>query len=134
MSLSEKVAIVLPVKNRPDHLEQCLSSLINQCFPLNGYEVLVCDDSSEDDIGKVTKKFEKEIPKIRLIRQKTAKGPAATRNMGFRSSDADIFICLDSDIVCEKDFLKRIVGALENNPTWVAAEATVLPQGGAIQS
>jgi GT2 family glycosyltransferase len=50
--------------------------------------------------------------------------------MGFRSSNADVFICLDSDIVCEQDFLKRIVDALEKNPTWVAAEATVLPQGG----
>jgi len=123
------VAVVIPARNRPDLLEKCLSSLVKQDYPLNECEILICDDGSTEDLRSVTEKFNGAILKVRLLRQQP-KGPAAARNMGFRSSNADVFICLDSDIVCEQDFLKRIVDALEKNPTWVAAEATVLPQGG----
>jgi GT2 family glycosyltransferase len=74
--------------------------------------------------------MQKYFQRIQLLHQKETKGPAAARNMGFRSSKADIFICLDSDIVCAKDFLRTMIQALEMNPDWVAAEATVLPRDG----
>jgi GT2 family glycosyltransferase len=125
-----QVSIVIPIRNRLDLLEECLSSLVNQNFPLNELEVLVCDDCSEDNLSAVAKKYLERIPKIRILRQLKRKGPAAARNMGFRSANADIFVCLDSDVVCSSNFLKEITQALKTNPDWVAVEATVIPTGG----
>jgi GT2 family glycosyltransferase len=129
MSKSNRVAVVVPVRNRPDILEECLSSLANQDFPLYECEVLICDDCSTEDIEPVVNKFRNSIPNIAMLRQDKPKGPAAARNMGFRSSFATIFICVDSDIVFEKDFLKRIIDALETHPKWVAVQGSLLPKG-----
>ena len=130
-SLSQKnhVAVVIPVRNRSDLLEKCLASLKGQNLPEGPIEIIVCDDGSNDDPRMVVEKFLGCLPQIRLVRQE-AKGPAAARNLGFRSSSAAMFICLDSDIVCAPDCIKLLVKALEVNPDWVAAEATVLPLHG----
>lgn len=125
-----QVSIVIPVRNRPDVLEKCLSSLAEQNFPLSEFEVFVCDDGSDDYLDLAVYKFIERIPNIRILRHLKPKGPAAARNMGFRSANADIFVCLDSDVVCSPNFLREITQALKANPDWVAVEASVIPTGG----
>lgn len=123
----EALAVVIPVRSRPDLLERCLDSLTRQDFPIAACEVLVCDDGSHDDLRPVVSKFKGLITRIRLLRQE-AKGPAAARNLGFRSSTADLFVCVDSDVICGPRFLAEIVDALSRNYDWVGAEATVLAE------
>lgn len=122
-------AVVIPVRNRPDLLEQCLNSLRKQEFPDGQWEVLICDDGSREDLSAVVERFTSSLPSLRLLRQ-PPKGPAAARNLGFLSSPAEIFVCLDSDIICAPDFLNSLVTTLRRHPEWVAAEGTVLPQSG----
>jgi len=126
---TEQIAVVIPACNRLEVLEKCLDSLKGQYFQTGRWEVLVCDDGSTEDLGKVIFRFNSSLPNLRLLRQ-LPKGPAAARNLGFRSSSASIFVCLDSDIICGPNYFSRMVEALERNPDWVAAEATVLPGDG----
>ncbi|MGD0235501.1 MAG: glycosyltransferase [Syntrophorhabdales bacterium] len=124
------VAVVIPVHDRKDLLEACLQSLASLDFPVKECEVIICDDCSDDDLESVVTKFRQLIPRLKLLRQKKQRGPAAARNAGFRSSSADIFVCLDSDVICSPRFLRELVGGLEANPAWVAAEAALVPVGG----
>ena len=124
----EHVAVVIPARNRPDLLEKCLESLACQTLPEGPLEIFVCDDGSSEDLAALVRTFRSRLPGIRLIRQEP-KGPAAARNMGFRSSPADIFVCIDSDVICADGFVDKLVKALRSNADWVAAEATVLPAG-----
>jgi len=96
-------------------------------FHLMNVKFLVCDDCFEDNLEVVINKFCERIPKIRLLRQREHKGPTAARNIGFLSSNADIYVCVDSDIICASNFLKKIIYALQLNPEWFATEATVIP-------
>ena len=120
------MAVVIPTRNRPDLLGRCLESLACQTLPKGVSEILVCDDGSSEDLATLVKTFCSSLPGIRLIKQQP-KGPAAARNMGFRSSDADIFVCVDSDVVCADGFVENLVGALRRNPNWVAAEGQSYP-------
>ena len=101
-----QVAVIIPVRNRSDFLKDCLSSLVKQDFPIGGCEVIVCDDHSEENLEAVVQVFRPHLPTLKLLRQQDHRGPATARNMGFRSSTADIFVCIDSDIVCSPQFLK----------------------------
>jgi GT2 family glycosyltransferase len=123
-----KFAVVIPVRNRPDLLARCLDSLRKQEFPEGKWEVLICDDGSTQDLSDVVERFKPSLPNLRILRQ-PLKGPAAARNLGFRSSPAEIFICLDSDVVCDAGFIRSMANALREHPEWVASEATVLPFG-----
>lgn len=125
-----QVAVIIPVRNRPDFLRNCLSSLVTQNFPIKQCEVIVCDDHSEADLGPVIEMFRAHLPKLKLLKQHEQRGPAAARNMGFRSSSVGMFVCLDSDIVCEPYFLKELLEPLKKNPHWVGAEAALIPCAG----
>jgi GT2 family glycosyltransferase len=121
-------AVVIPVRNRADLLEKCLDSIRKQRFPNGRGEVLICDDGSTENLTVVVGRFASSLPNLRLLHQ-PPKGPASARNLGFRSSLAEIFVCLDSDIICAPDFLNSLVAHLQNHPEWVAAEGSVLPVG-----
>ena len=123
------IAIVIPVRDRADLLGRCLDSLTGQKFQNGKWEVLICDDGSTEEMADVVGRFKSILPNLRLLRQ-SARGPAAARNLGFRSSSASIFVCLDSDIICGPNYISRMVDALETNPDWVAAEATLLTREG----
>jgi GT2 family glycosyltransferase len=131
-SNNAQVAVIIPVRNRSDFLEGCLNSLVTQDFPIKQCEVIVCDDHSEEDLEPVIKMFRSHLPKLKLLRQQDHRGPGAARNMGFRSSRADIFVCIDSDIICNPQFLTELIKTLEANPEWVSAEATITPIGGSV--
>jgi len=122
-----QVAVIIPVRNRSDFLKDCLNSLVTQDFPIKQCEVIVCDDHSEEDLQPVIEMFRSHLPKLKLLRQQEHRGPAAARNMGFCSSSAGIFVCLDSDIVSNPYFLKELLGTLKANPHWVGAEAALIP-------
>jgi hypothetical protein len=77
----------------------------------------------------VIEEFQPGPPTVSMLNQKP-KGPAAARNLGFRSSRADIFVCIDSDVVCVDGFVEHLVEALRRNQDWVAAEARIEPRGG----
>ncbi len=124
---SPPVAVIIPVRNRPDFLRDCLNSLVAQDFPVRQCEVIVCDDHSEMDLEPMIKMFRPHLPRLKLLRQQEHLGPAAARNMGFRSSSAGIFVCLDSDIVCHPYFLKELLRTLKANSHWVGAEAALIP-------
>jgi glycosyltransferase involved in cell wall biosynthesis len=124
-----RISVVIPVFNRPDLLDRCLSSLLQQDSPLADIEFLVCDDGSTVDLGPVVKRFQGILPQIKFLRRDLSKGPAAARNMGIRCSKASIIVTIDSDVICARDFLRRIGEALEEHPEWAAAQGAVFPVG-----
>lgn len=107
----------------------CLRSLATQDADPHTYEILVCDDGSHEDILPVVKEFQPGPPMVRLLRQ-SGKGPAAARNMGFRASSAPLFVCLDSDMTCERDFVRQLSEAMWTHPAWAAAEGHVVAVDG----
>jgi len=124
-----QVSVVIPVRNRPDLLTECLSSLSTQDFPLNDFEILICDDGSTEDLQSVIYGVGRTIPYLRLLRQKH-KGPGAARNLGIHDSTAPIILFLDSDVVPDKDLVSKLVTALNQNPEWMGVEAKIKSAGG----
>ncbi|MGB2841632.1 MAG: glycosyltransferase [Halobacteriota archaeon] len=50
---NNKVSIIIPTKNNGDILEKCLSSIKNQGYPKDKYEVIIVDGHSTDNIVEV---------------------------------------------------------------------------------
>lgn len=119
------VAVVIPVRNRSDLLERCLASLADQVFSMAECEVLVCDDCSQENLRPILNRFREKLPRIRLLRQDSWKGPAAARNFGIRAVGAPIVLFLDSDTLSDHALVRHLLAALDRNPEWVGAEAKI---------
>jgi GT2 family glycosyltransferase len=123
-----RVAVIIPVRNRVDMLERCLCSISEEMDIGDNVEIIICDDGSDASLSKSWNRFRDIFPNIRILAQKP-KGPAAARNMGIRSSNADVLIFLDSDVVLAPNFLRKLVKSLEIHPEWLGAEACVESTG-----
>jgi len=125
----KRIGVIIPCRDRGDLLKRCLFSILEQDISAQGLEIIICDDGSEDNISEIVNTFKMHLSQIRVIRQ-LARGPAAARNLGIRESKAEVFVCIDSDVVCGPSFLREIIDALDKNPEWVAAEGMVVPIDG----
>jgi glycosyltransferase involved in cell wall biosynthesis len=91
-----KVSVIIPTYNRELELKRCLDSLVSQTY--KNFEVIVCDDGSEDNTEEVTISYTDRL-NIRYNNDKNFGGPAKPRNRGIRlcSNDTQVIAFLDSD-------------------------------------
>lgn len=104
------VTALIPVYNREKLVVEALDSALQQTRPPD--EILVVDDGSTDDTGKVVLKYG---DRLRYLHQRNS-GPAAARNHGIRAARGDFIALLDSDDLWAKDRLERQLAALARHP------------------
>ena len=118
------VSVIVPCRNRPRELRRCLEALSQQQFPKEQFEVLICDDGSEEDIESMTREVTWGDLKLNYFSQ-LPKGPAAARNLGIRLAQGQIIAMTDSDTIPQTDWLMKLYEALAENPRAVAVEGKV---------
>lgn len=87
-------SVVIPTYNRAKDLKRCLGYLTRQTY--KDFEVLVCDDGSEDNSREVTDSFCDRLA-IRFLSAGHSGTPARPRNLGWREAIAPWICFLDSD-------------------------------------
>jgi len=106
-----KFSIIIPVYNRPDEIDELLSSLLNQTF--KDFEVLVIEDGSSDACDKRITKY---LDSLNIqYHFKDNSGPGLTRNYGADRAKGKWFIFLDSDTILPADYLGNIDSFLSIN-------------------
>jgi glycosyltransferase involved in cell wall biosynthesis len=118
------VSVIIPTRNRPEALRQCLMALAAQDMPLAQFEVLVCDDGSEEDVRSVAEQAQQAGLQVRYLRQ-APRGPATARNLGIRHAQGEIIAMTDSDTLPDCAWLRNLVEALNAHPEAVAVEGKV---------
>jgi glycosyltransferase involved in cell wall biosynthesis len=114
----QPVSIVIPTRNRPALLSNCLQSLSElQGVP---YEIIVVDNAS----GPETAQTAGEYP-VRLVREEQL-GLSRARNRGLAEARGDIVAFLDDDVVVDRGWLVSLAAAF-GDPTLACVLGPVLP-------
>lgn len=123
-------SVIIPSRDRPKLLQQCLTSLEKQSLNANNFEVIVVDDGSKEPLNKLLHSYKPAFSFVVLC-QKNA-GPASARNLGARAAKGKILAFLDDDCVAsppwlesaKKVFKKEAIDVLEGT-TLVASPESV---------
>ncbi len=99
-----RVSVIVPVKDQPEDLVECLQSLSNLDYPKDRLEIIVVDDGSQKVISEVV-----DSPDVRVIRQAKSRGQAACRNIGAENAHGDILAFLDADCMARENWLREII-------------------------
>jgi glycosyltransferase involved in cell wall biosynthesis len=108
--VTANVAVVVPTRNRAALLERLLHALDRQTHP--NYEVVVVDDASRDDTGRVLNAWSEGSPLRRWMSFADPRGSYAARNAGWRWAEAPLIAFTDDDCVPEPNWLEALVGAM----------------------
>ena len=109
--MNPKISVIIPTYNRPHLIGRAIKSVLNQTY--QNFEIVVIDDSPNDETEKVVKSFN-DI-RIKYTRNKIRRGFVGAKNQGVEESspDSKYIAFLDDDDEYLPLFLERTVKKLE---------------------
>lgn len=89
-----EISVVIPVYNVEKTLRRCVESVLRQTF--KNYEIILVDDGSPDNSGKICDEYAKKYEFISVIHKKN-EGLGPTRDCGVRAARGKYIYHCDSD-------------------------------------
>ena len=100
--------MVIPAHNAAAFLPETLASVSAQSF--GDWEIVAVDDGSRDGTWAI---LDKAGPRVRAVRNETARGPAAARNRALAQARGELVAFLDADDLLLPSYLERQIALLD---------------------
>ena len=108
------VSIIAPVKNESKVVGRLLEALLNLKYPSGKKEIIVVNDGSTDDTGRICAKYGSLHLEIRVFNRSGPSTKAAALNYGMQHAKGEIVATFDADSVPEPDSLLRVIEYFED--------------------
>lgn len=89
-----KISLIVPVYNAEDYLKRCVDSLLHQIY--KNLEIILIDDGSTDQSGKICDEYERENGTVRVIHKENG-GLVSAWKCGVKESTGEYLCFIDSD-------------------------------------
>lgn len=106
-------SIVMPIYNAEKYMEKAINSVLMQNY--NDFELILVDDGSTDESGKIADEFSEKDSRIVVLHQKNS-GPATARNTGILNAKGEYLLFIDTDDEFEQCAFRSIYEQLKKEP------------------
>ena len=108
------ISIIVPVYNTEEYLVECIQSILEQSY--SDFELLLINDGSTDQSGKICDDFSKKDTRVKVYHQKN-QGVSNARNNGINLAKGEWICFIDSDDYVESGYLSSFInqGHLQKN-------------------
>lgn len=110
--MSLKLTIIVPCYNEQQHIEACLSSLLDNEFDRNLWEILVIDGMSDDRTRDIVAQFGQRHPFVRLVDNPERLKPIAL-NRGIRLAKGEFVMRVDAHSTYAHGYVDRLFAEIE---------------------
>lgn len=111
------ISIVIPIYNVEKYLRNCIETVINQTY--KNIEIILIDDESPDNCGKICDEYKKKDSRIIVIHQKNG-GLSDARNKGINKSKGEYITFIDSDDYITFDYIETLYNTISKNNADIA--------------
>lgn len=109
---NELISVIIPVYNVEKYVNRCVESVLNQTY--KNLEIILVDDGSTDNSGKICDNYSKKDKRVRVIHKKNG-GLSDARNAGIDIESGKIISFIDSDDFVELNFIEKLYGWMKNS-------------------
>lgn len=110
------ISVIIPVYNREDLIESCISSINRQTLDKDKFEVIFVDDfSSDNSVAKIKQLIGADINHRILCRPINSGGAGTPRNDGIFAAKGKYVFFLDSDDYIADDCLENMLALANRN-------------------
>lgn len=113
MKSTRTLSIVVPIMNEELHIENCVSSLMEQEFPHEEMEILLVDGMSTDRTPEILKNLQARWPDTVRILQNPKKIQAAAMNIGMEAACGKYIVRADAHAKYPKEYCAKCIALLE---------------------
>lgn len=125
------VSIVVPLYNSAKFMPKLIDSLINQTY--REIEIILVDDGSPDESGKIADNYSSIDRRIKVIHQKNA-GTCVARNKGMEIATGEYLMFADGDDWLERDCVEYLVSLMEHNKAQMSMTDSVFTTRDRVQN
>ena len=104
--MKDLISVIVPIYNVEKYLKKCLDSIINQTY--NNLEIILVDDGSPDNCGKICDEYAKKDNRIKVIHKENG-GVSSARNKGLDIANGEYVFFIDSDDYIELDAIEKLL-------------------------
>ncbi len=108
--MEKLISVVVPIYNVEKYLRKCLDSILEQTYC--NLDIILVDDESPDNCGKIIEEYKKKDQRVRTIHQKNG-GLSDARNAGIKIANGEYIIFIDSDDWVEKKMIEILYRNIE---------------------
>lgn len=132
-----RFSIIIPARNEEDNIKACLSTILDQQYPPDQFEVIVINDHSTDNTRGVIQLLQQQYANLRLLDlEALVKGKPLNsykkKAIGLAIAQAygDWIITTDADCFVSKNWLRSYAVFInEHQPVFVAAPVKFINNG-----
>lgn len=104
------ISVIIPAFNVEKYLQKCLETVLSQTH--RNLEIIVINDGSKDNTGRIADEFAKNDHRIKIIHQEN-QGVSTARNNGLKISKGDFIGFVDADDEVAEDFYEFLLNNLQ---------------------
>ena len=97
------ISIIVPIYNVEKYIKKCIDSIINQTY--TNLEIILVDDGSPDNCGKICDKYKEKDDRIKVIHKKNG-GLSDARNAGIDIATGEYITFIDSDDYVAENYIE----------------------------
>ncbi|MDO8317279.1 MAG: glycosyltransferase family A protein [Flavobacterium sp.] len=98
------VSAIIPCFNAETTIERAILSVVSQTIPV--FEIIVVNDGSTDNSGRLLEGFKSDYPQLKVIHQEN-KGVSYARNIAIQAALGDYILTLDADDYFDPSFVEK---------------------------
>ena len=106
------ISIIIPVYNVETYLVECIESVLKQTY--QNIEILLIDDGSPDNSGKICDEYAKKDSRVRVIHKENG-GVSSARNVGLEQAKGEYLTFVDSDDFVDECYVEKMYDNLQEN-------------------
>ena len=91
-----RVSVIVPVYNAQNYLKECLDSLVGQTIDKSELQIILVNDGSTDESGKICEEYCEKHPYFEYYYIENS-GVSVARNFGIKKAEGKYIMYLDSD-------------------------------------
>jgi len=122
------VSVIVPNYNGREHLDDCLSSLLETHYPSDQLEIIVIDNGSSDGSAAWV---EEHFPGVHIIRNPSNAGFSRAANLGARAASGGYLAFLNNDLRVDPDWLSALLEVMASEPRLASVGSIVMSWDGA---
>ena len=108
------ISFVVPCYNSEEYMEKCIDSLL---IGKDDVEIIIIDDGSKDNTGKIADKYQKKYPKIVKVIHQENGGHGEGINAGLKHATGKYFKVVDSDDWLDEEAYKKLLKEIKHIDT-----------------
>lgn len=112
-----EISVVIAAKNEAANIANLITSLVNQNYSKDKFEVIIVDDNSTDNTAETASKLANNLNNYTVVKadNKIFKGKKGALDVGIKIAKNPYILITDADCEPKADWVKSFANEFENN-------------------